>query len=395
VIVVADLCKCFRVYARTRHWLREVVLGGVHHERRCVLRDVSFSVAEGETVAILGRNGAGKSTLLKLLMGVLVPDSGSLRVDGRITGLLELGTGFDPQLSGRENIYVNGLLLGMSRAEIAAKEAEIIAFSELEAFIDQPLRTYSSGMNMRLGFSVAIHASPHCFVVDEALSVGDAPFQQKCMAKIREFKQAGGAILFVSHDLNAVKMLADRAVVLEQGAVVYTGPTEDAVNAYLQTIADTDDALAGADVSGYGSGAVRLVSARALNEAGGMDVVRCGGFLRLEVVTEAAVSTKDVALGVMFRDRFGQDVFGTNSYLHGQCVDFRQGERRCFVFEVEVLLHPGAYTITLALHQGSTHSGSCFHWWDNALNIEVAGIDGPVFSGVCRLPVRQFTHYAL
>ena len=394
MIAVSDLNKCFKVYARTRHWLREVLLGGVHHEQRCVLNAVSFAVNSGETVAILGRNGAGKSTLLKLLMGVLVPDSGSVRVDGRITGLLELGTGFDPQLSGRENIYVNGLLLGMNRAEIAEREAEIIAFSELAAFIDQPLRTYSSGMTMRLGFAVAIHANPQCFVVDEALSVGDAPFQQKCMQRIKAFKEDGGAILFVSHDLNAVKMLADRAVVLEKGSVVFDGPTEDAVNAYLKTIADTDDALS-AQVAGYGSGEVRLIGAKALNAAGGQDVVACGAPLQLEVTVQADQPVDDVALGVLFRDRFGQDVFGTNSYLHDQSVCFAAGEQRRFVIDLDMLLHPGMYTITLALHRGSTHSGSCFHWWDNALTIEVAGIDGPAFSGVCRLPVTRFEHESI
>ena len=166
---------------------------------------------------MIGRNGAGKSTLLKLVMGVILPDQGSVSLTGRVTGLLELGTGFNPELPGYENIAFNAALLGMTPAEVAHQRQAIIDFSELGEAIHHPVRTYSSGMTMRLAFSIAIHAKPACFVVDEALSVGDAHFQQKCMKRIKEFRASGGAILFVSHDMNAVKVLCDQVLVLEQG----------------------------------------------------------------------------------------------------------------------------------------------------------------------------------
>lgn len=232
MIVVDQLSKRFRLYRKPADRLKEMLLRRTCHRTHTALDGISFEVPAGQTLGILGRNGAGKSTLLKILTGVLKADAGSFEINGRITGLLELGTGFDFELSGEQNIITNGLLLGMSREEITQRHDDIVRFSELGEFIREPLRTYSSGMVMRLAFSIAIHAEPACLVVDEALSVGDAHFQQKCMRRIREFRQRGGAIIFVSHDLNAVKMLCDRAIVLEGGKNVFEGEPEAAVNYY-------------------------------------------------------------------------------------------------------------------------------------------------------------------
>ena len=202
------------------------------HRKFCALKDLSFEVQEGESLGIVGQNGAGKSTLLKILTGVLFPDSGSIHVDGRITGLLELGTGFNSEFTGVQNIYLNGTLLGMSKEEINERFDAIIAFTELGDFIQEPIKTYSSGMIMRLAFSTAIHAEPKAFVVDEALSVGDTYFQQKCMRKIKEFKADGGSIIFVSHDMNAVKILCDKALLLDHGLKVEEGEPDKVINTY-------------------------------------------------------------------------------------------------------------------------------------------------------------------
>ncbi len=221
--------------------MKEIVTRKKYHTDFQALNDVSFAVADGETLGIVGQNGAGKSTLLKILTGILLPDSGTISIDGKITGLLELGTGFNAEMTGIENIYMNGTLLGMSREEIDRKKDTVIAFTELGDFIYEQLKTYSSGMVMRLAFAIAIHADPRCFVVDEALSVGDAHFQQKCMKRIKEFRKSGGSIIFVSHDMNAVKMLCDKAILLNHGAIVEEGSPETVVNSYNFMISKLND----------------------------------------------------------------------------------------------------------------------------------------------------------
>lgn len=390
MIHLERVCKRFRLYPRPADRLWEAITGRCRHQWHTAVDRISLEVKPGETVALLGRNGAGKSTLLKLVTGVLLPDSGHVKVDGRVTGLLELGTGFDPRLSGRQNIHVNGLMLGMTTEELAAREEAIIDFAELGRYIDEPLRTYSSGMAMRLGFSVAIHAQPQCFVVDEALAVGDARFQQKCVARIREFKEQGGSILFVSHDMNAIKMLADRAMVVEEGRAIFTGSPEECVAAYLRSLAGVDNNIEPEEQRGYGSGEVVIEAVRLAGSASGQNILGCGESARIEARVFARETVADVVLGFMLRDRFGQDLFGTNSWLHGTTFSLEAGNRYRITAELKMLLHPGRYTITAALHRGQYHSGSCFHWWDNAAEFEVAGVDGPCFAGVCRLPLDRF-----
>jgi lipopolysaccharide transport system ATP-binding protein len=215
MISVKNISKTFKLYQAPSDRLKEILLRRCYHKNFQAVNNVSFEVQEGETLGIVGENGAGKSTILKLLTGILIPDTGSVHVSGKITGLLELGTGFNAEFSGIDNIIHNATYLGLSRSEIDKKLDTIIGFTELGEFIHEPIKTYSSGMVMRLAFSVAIHAEPRAFVVDEALSVGDAYFQQKCMKKIKDFKDNGGSIVFVSHDMNAVKVLCDQAILLE------------------------------------------------------------------------------------------------------------------------------------------------------------------------------------
>ncbi|MCO8171013.1 ABC transporter ATP-binding protein [Pseudomonas sp. 21LCFQ02] len=388
MLEVENVCKEFKLYNRPWHRLKEIVLRRSFHRTHRALDGISFTVAKGETLGILGRNGAGKSTLLKMLNGVLLPDAGQIRLSGRVTGLLELGTGFDPNLSGMQNIVGNGLLLGMTREQIEERRQAIVEFSELGQFIHEPIRTYSSGMNMRLAFSIAIHADPETFLIDEALSVGDGHFQQKCMRRIKEFRANGGSIIFVSHDLNAVKMICDRAIVLSEGKVVADGNPEDAVNVYNQLLgADDDDYKERLEVerNGYGTRQATMenVVFKGLHSQG--TILASGDTGTLDVTIAATEDLPDVALGLMVRDRFGQDVFGTNSHYLNHPIAMRAGERKTLRYSFPMRLAPGKYTITLALHDGADHTVNCYHWHDNAVVFEVAGITGTFFGGICDL----------
>src|SRR5437870_342733 len=198
------------------------------------LRNVSFEVRQGEVVGIIGRNGAGKSTLLKILSRITEPTEGKVTLRGRVASLLEVGTGFHPELTGRENIFLNGAILGMSRAEIREKFAEIVAFAETEKFLDTPVKRYSSGMYVRLAFAVAAHLEPEILIVDEVLAVGDAEFQKKCLGKMQEVSKGGRTVLFVSHNMAAIKSLTTRSVVLDAGRVVFDGAAPAAIHAYLR-----------------------------------------------------------------------------------------------------------------------------------------------------------------
>ncbi len=387
MIEIKHISKVFKLYKKPSDRLRELFLGRPCHHLFQALDDISLVVESGETCGVIGKNGAGKSTLLKVLTGVLMPDSGDIITSGKVTGLLELGTGFDPALSGRQNITVNGLLLGMDHDEIARKREVMIEFSELADFIDEPLRTYSSGMTMRLAFSIAIHAEPKCFVIDEALSVGDAHFQQKCMRKIREFRDGGGSIIFVSHDLNAVKMLCDKVLVLDNGRVVAQGSAEDAVNHYNQIIAALDDEADKSSRSStdYGTRQVQILAVAVRGERSLGRVVSAGEATVVSLQIKARERVEDVTVGIMIRDRFGQDIFGTNSHQLDARMDLNADQEMTIDFVIDMAVAPGKYTLTAALHSRENHLEDCYHWYDNAAGFEVAGVSGAPFSGVCRL----------
>ncbi|SIN70510.1 ABC transporter ATP-binding protein [Agromyces cerinus] len=233
-IIVQDVRKTFQI--RHTHSLKEAFVSWVKRKKVGstpfhALDEVSFTVAEGESVALLGYNGSGKSTLLKLVSGVLEPDSGRVLTRGRVAGLIEVGAGFHPDLSGRENVYLNAAILGMNKSEIDERFDDIVAFSEIGEFIDQEVKHYSSGMFLRLAFSVAIHVELDVLLVDEILSVGDAPFRQKCTEKIHELAQAGKTMLIVSHNMGMVQELCERGVVIRKGRKVFDGPIAEAVEA--------------------------------------------------------------------------------------------------------------------------------------------------------------------
>ncbi|MFB2557309.1 ABC transporter ATP-binding protein [Herbiconiux liangxiaofengii] len=232
------MSKRFRMYKERNQTLKAAVMRGRRsvHEEFWALRDVSFDVPQGSTFGLIGSNGSGKSTLLKCLAKIYYPEKGSISANGKVAALLEVGSGFHPELSGRENIFLNGSILGMSKKEVAARFDEIVDFSGVEQFIDQPVKNYSSGMYVRLGFSVAINVNPDILVVDEVLSVGDAEFQEKCRQKFKDFKAVGKTVILVSHSMGTVKDMCDQVAWLRHGELVETGEAKTVINAYLDSL---------------------------------------------------------------------------------------------------------------------------------------------------------------
>lgn len=388
VLQVTNLSKAFALYSKPSDRLLEALTGRERHVVHQAIDRLNLSLMPGEAVGLIGPNGAGKSTLLKLISGVLEPDEGRIEATGRITGLLELGTGFDPELTGRDNIRLNARLLGLSESEIRAMEAEVIAFAELGESIDRPVRTYSSGMAMRLGFSTAFHVRPAAFIVDEALSVGDARFQHKCIKKIQDYLAQGGALLFVSHDLNAVRRLCSRVLVLNAGRVVFEGAAREAVQAYYELLSLKPDEqpteALGQRPEGYGTGEARIA---ALHWRAPLPArqAQSGDTLTLELEIQSQIDLAHASVGVLIRDRMGQDLFGVNTAMLGEGVHLKAGATTRLAFEISLALGPGAYSVTVAIHTDETHHDHCLHWWDEALSFEVTGFAGPRFSGLVGL----------
>jgi len=390
MITVNGITKIFRLYQRPSDRLKEIVLRRPFHKEYTALDAVSLHVAQGSTLGIIGENGSGKSTLLKILTGVLLPDGGTFRVDGKIAGLLELGTGFNPEFSGIQNIYLNATYLGLGREEIRARLEDIIGFAELGEFIHEPLKTYSSGMVMRLAFATAIHADPQCFVVDEALAVGDAHFQQKCMQKLRSFREAGGSIVFVSHDMNAVKVLCDDAILLDHGRVVHTGDPDAVINQYNYLLA----AKQGEDVRGptetesmYGNQKVQITEISFTNSRGDeAEVFISGESCRIDIGLQSNADVGDVTVGIVFRDRFGQDIFGINTFHLRQQVHLEKDSQGWVRYRFEALnLGPGKYTMSVAVHSEDVHVHDCYQWIDGARSFEVVSGTDFFFTGLARL----------
>ena len=295
-ITVEHAARRFRVYPREQRTLKDVLFarGRVQGTDVWALRDVSFSVGQGSAVGLVGRNGSGKTTLLRLLSGIIKPTSGTVAVGGRVGSLLELGAGFHPDMTGRENVYLNGSIHGLSRATIREKLDEIVVFAGLEDFIDLPVRTYSSGMYMRLGFAVASHIEADVLLLDEVFAVGDEAFQRKCFGKIFEFKQRGGTIVFVSHDAAAVERLCDRAVLLKDGAVAFDGPTHEAIVEYRRLLAgERDPEERAAGLKEWGGELARVEAARLLGPDG---TTRTQGLLAGESFSIVVDVSADAAL---------------------------------------------------------------------------------------------------
>lgn len=316
-VEVSGISKRFRLYHQKYQSLKERVLhaGKNPYEEFWALRDVNFDVLEGETVGILGRNGSGKSTLLKCVSGILQPTEGKVVVRGQLAALLELGAGMQPELSGRENIFLNASLLGLSTRDVERRFDEIVAFAELEQFIDNQVKYYSSGMYVRLGFAVAVNVDPDVLVVDEVLAVGDENFQRKCLARIRDFQDEGRTILFVTHSPELVRQICDRGVVLEDGRMLGIAEAGEAIRLYHERLVSVGAVVPGGDgETGEGRAAARRPLR--LGEAslehpgtGSRPYLLPGESLKVQVPFEVVEETSDVVFGISVRDRQGTLVF--------------------------------------------------------------------------------------
>ena len=300
-ILVQHAARSFRVYPRENRALKDLLFARRHARGSLVwaLRDVSFAVEPGSAVGLVGRNGSGKTTLLRLLSGIIKPTSGHVVVGGRIGSLLELGAGFHPDLTGRENVFLNGSIHGLRRTAIREKLDEIVSFAELEDHIDLPVRTYSSGQYMRLGFAIAAHIEADVLLLDEVFAVGDEAFQRKCFGKIFDFKQRGGTIVFVSHDAASVERLCDRAVLLRDGAVEFDGPTHDAVVAYRQLLAgERNPEERAAGLKEWGGDVARVEGVRLVGPDGGERTQLLAGeafTIALDVVADQSIAAPRLA----------------------------------------------------------------------------------------------------
>ena len=354
------------------------------------LKDISFAVEKGETLSLVGPNGCGKSTLLQIVAGILQPTTGRVVTRGRIAALLELGAGFNPEFSGRENVYLNGEIMGLTRAEIDRAMPSIEAFAEIGEFIERPVKEYSSGMYVRLAFSTAIHVDPEILIVDEALAVGDAVFANRCVRKFEELRERKITVLFVSHDLGLVKALSDRAILLLHGRIEAEGAPSDVINRYIGLVLDQqrtpqrkEDRVRGS--FRHGDGTSEIMGVEILNARGeAVASVASGEPVTVRVRSRFHSAVHDPMVGILVRTRIGMDVYGTNTRIEQmELGEFQAGDELEVDFHLECWLTPQSYTLTVATQNAD---GTSHDWLDDAIAFDV--VDTRVAAGVANLRAK-------
>lgn len=418
-ISLRGVSKNFHIYARPLDRLKQSLFRGrrTYYSEIRALEEVNFEVRRGETVGIVGRNGSGKSTLLQCICGTLTPSRGEIAVHGRVAALLELGAGFNPEFSGRENVYVNAALLGMERREVEARFSGIAAFADIGDFLDRPVKTYSSGMFLRLAFAVMAHVRADILVIDEALAVGDVFFVQKCMRFLQEFRKTG-TILFVSHDTSAVLALCERALWLKNGRVEAEGRAKSVCERYLAGIygntaetsvknetqqevpetavsdfsaEDNPAAYAGLNVDqGFGEGGVELLQVSLRDESGRMlPSIQGGEMVRVVVRARALRAMSQPIVGFMCKDRLGQFLFGDNTwerYGEGFPVGCGQVLEAVFDFRMPILA-PGDYSMAVAVAEGTQEEHVQHVWVHDALAFK--SHSSSLATGLVGIPDRE------
>jgi lipopolysaccharide transport system ATP-binding protein len=391
-ILVNKLGKAYKQYdsrwGRLAEWALPFL--GLRHRLKWVLQDISFQLAPGEAVGIIGINGAGKSTLLKLITGTAQPTTGSVTMTGRVAALLELGMGFHADFTGRQNAYMAGQLIGLTVDEITELMPQIEAFADIGEYIDQPVRVYSSGMQMRLAFSVATVKRPDILIVDEALSVGDAYFQHKSFDRIRQYRQLGTTLLIVSHDRTAMQSICDRAILLDGGFLAKQGSPEEVMDYYNAIIAEREGSRIeqvvtseGRVQTSSGSGEAQVIDIVLENEQGmPSEIVNVGAPVSLRVKVRVNAPVPRLVLGYMIKDRLGQQIYGTNTH-HMDCPlsDLKAGDELEYVFRFPLNLGPGSYSITTALTSNETHLAHNYEWRDLASLFIVMNMNRKHFVG--------------
>jgi lipopolysaccharide transport system ATP-binding protein len=394
VLRVSGIGKAFRKYRsewqRIFSWFGVSVTPAAEH---WVLRGVSFSVAPGEAVGIVGQNGAGKSTLLKLITGTQRATEGGIEINGRIAAILELGMGFNPEFTGRQNVNHAAGLMGFSRDAIEQAMPKIEAFAEIGEYFNQPMRTYSSGMQMRVIFAVATAFRPEILIVDEALSVGDTYFQHKSFDRIRQFKEQGTSLLFVTHSMGDVRALCDRVILLDKGRMLKDGQPDEVVDYYNALIAEKENATLRVEqrrekngwlLTKSGTGEARIKTLQLLDVASGNElaVVQVGQAVELWLEASIHADMPRLVLGYMIRDKQGHVVWGTNTWHTGQIQeDVKSGELVVFRLPFTCTLGPGSYSISPALVSSDTNLTDNYEWVDNLLVFDVINVDRDIFIG--------------
>jgi lipopolysaccharide transport system ATP-binding protein len=396
ILEVTNVGKAYRSYGS--EWRRILTWFGAPFAPRAehwTLQNISFSVRAGEALGIVGQNGAGKSTLLKIITGTLKPSTGEVIHHGKIAAILELGMGFHPDLTGRQNSYHSAGLMGYSQQQIDSVIADIETFAEIGEYFDQPVRVYSSGMQVRVAFAIATAFRPEILIIDEALSVGDAYFQHKSFDKIRQFRELGTSLLFVSHDKATILALCDRAILLEQGKVINDGDPESVMDFYNALLADKENNKIeqivqedGKIQTISGTGEARIESIGLYNAQGQkVEFVGVGDPVELRVRCVAHANLPELVLGYMIKDRLGQAIFGTNTYhLQAKLDNVKSGETVTYHFKFPANLGVGSYSITAALHRSDSHVAGNYDWQDRAIIFSVANINQTGFTGSAWLP---------
>ncbi len=414
-VAFSRVSKSYSIYAAPRDRLKELATFNSRkfHTDYWAVRDVSFEVERGETFCVIGENGCGKSTLLQMCAGILAPSSGAVETHGRIAALLELGSGFNPEFSGRDNVYLNGAILGFSEKEMDKRYPEIEAFAEIGDFINQPVKTYSSGMSVRLAFAVAIHVDPEILLVDEALAVGDIYFRQRCMRKVHELKHRGITILFVSHATGDVKALGDRAMWLEKGSIKAIGKTDHVVNQYLAAMSAKDRAYQAHDISHliadrermqpeeviigipnidhrFGDGKAEILGIAVVTPDGERATTLGPGSTIVVRISVKAKSNLDCPIvGFMFRNHLGVDFAGTNSTRERADLPPMMIGDICTVdFYLDLpQLYASTFSFSPAVANGTLEHYSTCDWIDNAVVLHMDKAEDPIY-GQMHLPCR-------
>ncbi|TLX59279.1 ABC transporter ATP-binding protein [Stutzerimonas nosocomialis] len=391
VLCVDNLGKAFRTYrSEWQRFARWFYLPAKPTEELWILKHVSFSIQAGEAIGIVGQNGAGKSTLLKMITGTLQPTEGSVQVNGRIAAILELGMGFNPELTGRQNAFHAAGLMGYTVSEIERVISDIESFAEVGDYFDEPVRVYSSGMQMRVAFAVATAFRPDVLIVDEALSVGDTYFQHKSFDRIREFQRQGTTLLIVSHDRSSIQSLCHRVILLEQGRVIKDGPPEEVMDFYNAIIAEKEASKIqtrrlddGRTQTFSGNGKAVVSEVVLLNERGALtEELRVGEKATIKLKVHAREDIERLVLGYSVRDRLGQVMYGTNTYLKGMALEnVAAGSWIQYDISFSANLGAGSYSLQTALCSSDTHLADNYEWRDLALVFSIVNADMPFFAG--------------
>jgi len=390
VIHVQNVSKLYRLYRRPGDRLREMLPGSSPlHTDFWALRDIGFDLERGEMLGLVGPNGCGKSTLLQIVSGILQPTLGRVVTRGRIAALLELGAGFNPEFTGRENVYLNGEIMGLSRAEITKAMPLIEEFADIGEFIERPVKEYSSGMYVRLAFSTAIHVDPEILIVDEALAVGDAVFANRCVRKFQELRERRVTVLFVSHDLGLVKQLSDRAILLLNGRIAAQGEPKDVINRYIGLVLEKQAPEARQErvraSFRHGDGASEIRGVQILNARGEETAcVASGEPVTVRVRSRFYQPVADPMVGILIRTRIGMDVYGTNTRIEQLSLGgMSPGDELEVDFHIDCWLTPQSYTLTVATQNAD---GSSHDWLDDAIAFDV--VDTRIAAGVANLRAK-------